>query len=785
MHEALPSLHWIGSLPSNLEYLESAMAQLHVLWLLSLFHWCQAEKGECRSSAEVLDPEALSSYAWYGLANNESVAFYRCLHDVTSLQTMLSALYFGAAKEAPQSTSLKEAPGLGSIWLNPEVDTHHLWYAHGPEEDQQYHVEVKGMSLKVENFPHADSCDLSTEAVCYVLEVEASDTSCIASKDEGCKIQIVEKMQKLKEAQRAADPNLEEAGLEAAYCSLAAVASDSQDARSSMEWFRGYASAQCLLTSCGGETDTLIDYEALFSCRLDGNVPLTTTVCLLLLFYYFILMGVVADGYLVPVLIQIGRTLKMSDALLGATLLALGGSANDFMTGFVSALATDGNGSSDSDVRLWLGGVFGTGVFINTFVASLVLLFAGPGGIQVDSAVLSRDISFRFLAVGLMMLFGWLGFVSVYMAVFMNLLYIFYVVLSLRESQKLQSGEQAPNESRSSFTERTGSMLSFTGRGSRVAASFQALAGQHVEEHASFTGDSCNDRLKRHAGWQEEAGIVERLSFVLALPLRPFLVLTMATTTWDGLVNVLLPLGMCIFVPFGNPFGNLYTQAFQDDGSSSPWPSRITLMFFWLAGLALSLSTWATSRNLPPRQYVAPMAFSWATFLTSLLWVALFANEVVGAMQLLGIIMGLKPMAMGITLLAWGNCVDNVFGLLGLAKAGEFRVAITGIYAGPMFNVLFGNGSILLMSGLLNGGRTAFMMTPCAFVLLGSLEVILVATLLYSKFAGWRMTRPLGICLGIAYFVVLIMGFTIEHFITSHETGDGKDGKSAARLVWL
>ena len=34
------------------------------------------------------------------------------------------------------------------------------------------------------------------------------------------------------------------------------------------------------------------------------------------------------------------------------------------------------------------------------------------------------------------------------------------------------------------------------------------------------------------------------------------------------------------------------------------------------------------------------------------------------------------------------------------------------------------NGSILLMSAMLNGGRTAFIMTPCAFVLLGSLEAV-------------------------------------------------------------
>ena len=37
--------------------------------------------------------------------------------------------------------------------------------------------------------------------------------------------------------------------------------------------------------------------------------------------------------YLVPVLVEIGAMLRMSDTLCGATLLALGGAANDYMTG--------------------------------------------------------------------------------------------------------------------------------------------------------------------------------------------------------------------------------------------------------------------------------------------------------------------------------------------------------------------------------------------------------------------------------------------------------------------
>lgn len=41
-------------------------------------------------------------------------------------------------------------------------------------------------------------------------------------------------------------------------------------ARSAMTWLSGYPAAQCLLTKCDGGDDTLIDYEALYSCKLNG-----------------------------------------------------------------------------------------------------------------------------------------------------------------------------------------------------------------------------------------------------------------------------------------------------------------------------------------------------------------------------------------------------------------------------------------------------------------------------------------------------------------------------------
>ena len=76
--------------------------------------------------------------------------------------------------------------------------------------------------------------------------------------------------------------------------------------------------------------------------------------------------------------------------------------------------------------------------------------------------------------------------------------------------------------------------MSFQGRGSRTALSFQALCGQPVGDPPAPSSEELFERLKRHAGWEEDMGLVERLSFLLALPFRPL----MAPRPWSKQISI-------------------------------------------------------------------------------------------------------------------------------------------------------------------------------------------------------------------------------------------------------
>ncbi|KAF2142204.1 uncharacterized protein K452DRAFT_298189 [Aplosporella prunicola CBS 121167] len=106
-----------------------------------------------------------------------------------------------------------------------------------------------------------------------------------------------------------------------------------------------------------------------------------------------------------------------------------------------------------------------------------------------------------------------------------------------------------------------------------------------------------------------------------------------------------------------------------------------------LCALALILAT--TTPTRPPR-WRPTLCF--LGFAVSIAWISSIANEVVGVLKTIGVVLDISDAILGLTVFAVGNSLGDLVADITVARLGFPVMALSACFGGPMLNILLGIG---------------------------------------------------------------------------------------------
>ncbi|XP_006901077.1 PREDICTED: sodium/potassium/calcium exchanger 6, mitochondrial [Elephantulus edwardii] len=501
-----------------------------------------------------------------------------------------------------------------------------------------------------------------------------------------------------------------------------------------------------------------LDYlEGIFCCFSPSLLPLAVTLYVLWLFYLFLILGVTAAKFFCPNLSAIATSLKLSHNVAvsfsphGVTFLAFGNGAPDIFSALVAF-------SDPRTAGLALGALFGAGVLVTTVVAGGIAILRP---FTAASRPFLRDIIFYMVAVFLTFTALYCGRVTLAWALAFLGFYVFYVLTVvlctwIYRWQRRKSLVYSTPGTPELLTDSEDDQVSSNTNSYDYGDEYRPLIPSQ-ETTAQILVQALNPLDYRK--WRIKSAYWRALK-VFKLPVEFFLLLTVPVVdpdredrNWKRPLNCLhlvtSPL-FCVLTLQSGAYG-LYAI-----GSILPVWTMVVI-----AGTAVaSVTFFATSNSEIPRLH---WLFALLGFLTSALWIKAAATEVVNILRSLGVVFRLSNTVLGLTLLAWGNSIGDVFSDLTLARQGYPRMAFSACFGGIIFNILVGVGLGCLLQ--FSPGHLEVELEPdglLVWVLAGALGLSLVISLVSVPAQGFQLGKAYGVCLLLFYVTFLLVALLTE-----------------------
>ncbi|KAK7316020.1 hypothetical protein VNO77_34638 [Canavalia gladiata] len=485
-----------------------------------------------------------------------------------------------------------------------------------------------------------------------------------------------------------------------------------------------------------------IDYLYLFYCKFGSFPSLGYTLLFLWLLVLFYLLANTTSEYFCPSLESLSKLLRLSPAIAGVTLLSLGNGACDV---FSSLVSFQGSGTRSIGFNTVLGGVS----FVSCVVVGSVSIGIRHKRVEVIKSAFVRDVCFLLLV--LLVLFGILinGKISVLGAIGFSLMYVVYVVIVYVSCTRWKEGGSGGGGD----AERGGIGISSYGNDLSVPLLGGVKKGPIDCGENGAREYGLNIIINKHYCCMRSS-ICGMLIFVLEMPLylpRRLTIPVVGEERWSKVYAVSsVILAPVLLSVLWSPYnGKIFFSK-----------NLIVYGIGFLVGIILGVTAFFTTKmSRPPKKCLFP----WLAggFVMSVTWSYIVAQELVGLLVSIGYICGISPSILGLTVLAWGNSLGDLMTNLTMALNGGpegAQVAISGCYAGPIFNTLIGLGLSLVTSTWTEYPqpvvipRDPYLWETMVFLMVGLVWALLVLIRRDMKLDG-----VLGGGLLVVYFISLLL----------------------------
>ncbi|KAK4851691.1 hypothetical protein QYF36_017583 [Acer negundo] len=459
-----------------------------------------------------------------------------------------------------------------------------------------------------------------------------------------------------------------------------------------------------------------IDYLQLFYCNL-GRFPLLGHCLLFLwLLVLFYLLGNTASEYFCSSLENLSGLLKLSPTIAGVTLLSLGNGAPDVFSSLVSFM---GSGTDDVGFNTVVGGAS----FVTCVVVGIISICVGKKHVRVNKSDFIRDVCFLILVLASLIAILVFGQINLWGAIGFSSMYVVYVIVVIHHNNV---GEEHERDD----IDLSVPILIGVEKGESNCLE----EGQEIDKCCHCIRSPCCDVFM----------------YILQIPLyipRRLTIPVVCEKRWSkpmAVISVML--------------APLFLSALSNPQESSLSTTLLVYGIGLVFGITFGVLAYATTEySSPPKGKGCLLIWLVGGFIMSVIWTFITAQELVALLVSLGYIFGISPSILGLTVLAWGNSLGDLITNLTMALNGGTegaQVAITGCYAGPIFNILFGLGLSLVCS-CWRGYQASVTIANDPYLLetLGFLVGGLLWAVLVLPKRGMRLDWVLGVGLLVIYLI--------------------------------